>query len=381
LLTVRRKGSGMAETIAASSQAEFSRRFSSSLGLEGESAFFKGELEATLDQARSRKTNTSFVQYNEQIYSWQLVLPSFVTLRKHMTEEARENFEGAMTPKELVKSYGTHYVARALVGARCSFSCSIDTSEFDSRMDMSATVKLAYNGMVARGSGEASAEQRTAMNEIKKSSTSVARILGGNERFAKRILDGEYGEWRGSIDQNMQVVDVAGGLIPISDLVEDETRRLEVLSEIQVTQSGHPLPDLPSIVLVKSFHTENPGRWFFGIDSAKRPFGFGARQLHPPFYAFKEPQEDTVPIYSKTKEVGGNRIFMLSLDREAGAGWPEGEVAFHAYDSPGSRNDRVRVCSYHNTARPAAHGWYYTTETHVNGWTQQDRHSFYVPKA
>lgn len=374
LLTARPRGSGMAQRISGSSQREFSKNFSSKLDLEGECGFFSGELHAALDQSSSQKSDTSFEQFNEQIYLWQILLPGFTELRDHMLPRAKADFEGDMTPEELVRSYGTHYLRSALIGARSSFSCSINTSTFESSTSVSATVEAAYKGLVAKASGKVSAEQQTAMKQIDKSATYKVRIVGGDPKLAKNILDGDHAAWRASIEENMQIVDMAGGMAPISELVEDASRRAAVADAIMAAQSTHSLPDLPSLVPVTGYVDTSPRRWCFTPDPKMRPPGFAPYETT--FYAFREPQKDTVPIYLKTKLINGHHNSMLSLDREAREGWPEGELAFHVYLIGGAMRKKIHA---YVASNPLAQGWYFSPRDVVKGWSRRDDFGFFVP--
>lgn len=292
-----------------------------------------------------------------------------------MTEQAKADFESDMEPDVLVRTYGTHYLGSALIGARSSFSCSVNMSTFKSKTSVSATVKAAYDGFVASGSVKASAEQKTAMEQISSNTTSLARVIGGDPELAAAILKGDHAAWRASITDHMQIVDMAGGMHPISDLVETDNRRADVAQAIMDAQSGHLLPSLPSMAPVTGYVDTSPRRWCFRIDPGDRPTGFAPYETT--FYAFKDAQNDTVPIYQKTKVINGRQTYLLSLDKNAGEGWPEGTLAFHVYPTPGGMRQKIHAYIADN---PAAQGWYFSPADRVRGWKRRDDFGFYVPQ-
>ncbi len=382
LLTVTEERAGTAEEIRAETKREFSQSFSSRVGLEGKSGYFSGELDASFSGSISQQVDTTLVQYNDQRYYWQLLLPPSKDLIGSLLPSVRDNFNGDMSADELVRTYGTHYVGKALVGARSSFCAMVNMSTFESKKDVSATVKLAYQGLSSRGSGEASHEQKEAMNAMSKSASYSARVLGGDPKFVKTILNGDYMGWVDSVPDNMRIVDVKGGLRRISELVTDRAFRSKVEDAIQMRLEAHDLPPEPDLARVVAWHTYVGGsRWYYAIDGQEEmPASFSAQ--YNVFYAFTKPGDGRVPIYrsKKVSSKNSSTIYRLSRDNGNNDGWmPEG-IAFYAYTTPGAKSEnRIKIHSFREAKEPKEHGWHYVSTSQVKGWSLDDRNSFFVP--
>ncbi len=378
LVTVLPAHEGMAEQVQGSTLREVANSLAASVKLEGSSGFLSGEMSAAFNTSTSHKTSTRYVQYTEQIYSRQLRLGSFTSLRKHMLPDAKSDFEGTdMSPAELVEQYGTHFIQGLIIGARLSYGCSIDTSDYTSDVDMSVAAKLSYNALVNKGSGSASASQTQAAKVMTEKSMSKARVLGGDPEYVENILKGDYDKWRQSIADHMHVVDLYNGMCLISKLIEDPTRRAAVDAAITQKMEAEKGPGDPFLSHVQSYHANATGCWYFSISEAGHPAGFGPYEYAgASFFAYTEPKNNSVPIYRFKSESGGR--YMLSPNAAVPKGWLAPEIAFYAYTKSGP--DRVLVRSFQNTSKPDQYGWFYNTKAKVSGWTPNERNNFYAPK-
>lgn len=376
-ITLQPADEGIAKEIQGSSLTEVSKQLSVSVGLKGSSGFFKGELDAAYGSSSTHTMSTRFVQYTEQLYFRKLILPSFTQLRDMMKPDVKKDFEGAMTPEELVDEYGTHFIGSAIIGARVCYSCRIESSQYDSTVDMSAAAKLSYNGLVSKGEAEASAKMKQAAKLITENSVKEARALGGESSLISKILEGSYKEWHDTIEDKMRVVDLRNGMTPISKLIENEEHRAKVQAEIDKRLVDAEVPGKPSLALVQPYLSSKPHAWYFSIEEGGQPVGFGPENYAgATFHAYSEPVNNSVPIYRLTAKNGA--IYMLSSSPEKQGSWDNAEVAFYAYTK--SAPDRVLVHAFRNTKAPNAHGWFYNTKPTVKGWTYDPRNNFYVPK-
>ncbi len=383
LVDVASASLGMATRISGSTLESFSSKFAASVDLKGNYSFFAGELHASYDTERRSVSTTSFVQYNQTAYYHRLSLPTFTKLRDFLTEEAAANFAGAMTPDELVETYGTHYISALIVGGRCSYCCTVDTTRYTTSVDIATAAEASFHFLSGSAEGKATAEEKEAGESLRQASTAVARVLGGDPATASGILDGDLKSWLASVPDFKQVCDLKGGLVDISRLVADEQRRKAVKDAVDNALNAHP--GAPNTVPVYAFSrwakingAENVSQWFYCLDGVP-PDSTWRPNPNIYFKAFKEAQEGTHPVYRlKTKAPGA---FMLSFDASDHAGWAGAELVFHAYrvNHPGKRLTQVH--SYFSKKDSALSGWHYTRATEVKGWSLDDRNSFFVPVA
>ena len=296
-----------------------------------------------------------------------------------MIPEVKTDFESdAMTPEELVQTYGTHFISSLIIGARLSYSFAIDSSDYVQNVDMSVAAKLSYNGLINKASGAVSAEQTNAANLLTEKSLHKARILGGDNTYVRQILEDKcYDKWRASVPDNMHVVDLYNGMVQITKLIEDDERRKKVQKAIDNALQNTKGPEKPYVGLVQSFNANNPGRWYLSVSEDGHPTGFGP--LHYPgaaFYGFTEQRQNSVPIYRLKAE--DPLRFMLSPNNESRDGWCDAEIAFYAYTK--AAPDRVLVRSFVHARDPGAHGSFYNTNSTVDGWKLDAQNNFYAPK-
>ena len=380
LIRVVQVNEGDAGLCEGSTLSEFSSTFAAAVSLKGAYGYFKGEMDAAFDRSQSTMTRSHFVEVTQKAYYYKLELPTPAALRDaHLSPAARDDL-AHMAPAELVRQYGTHYLATLLVGGRCTYSCRVDTARFESEIGIAAAAKLSLRSMLGGAETKMSAKETQAVESLQSSSRSRARVFGGDPRLAHAILHGGYEAWLESLPRNMVFCALGrDSLVPISELISETSRKREVEAAIDDAKRAHPLPDDPSIVPVHRLHADSPSRWYFTTDPDPRraPRGLGAIPGLP-FDVFDKPAAGTAPVYRLSAASGPSR-FMLSMDPTSRHGWGEATVAFHAY--PGDGAGRQAVRGFTCNATSATSGWYYTTEDRVNSWTCKEPATFFVPHA
>lgn len=376
MVRVTEAKSGIARQIEGKTLSEYSTNFSSKVGIKGKYGFFKGELDAAFDTSQSRKTTTRFVVYNLSVYFYKLRLDSSTSLRDKLTPAAAHDFAAGMDADELVKTYGTHYLSNLIIGARCSYSCTVDTTNYKSSVDLSTAAKVNFESLTGSVSGDVTADQKKAAESLHSHSVAKARVFGGDPVMADNILKRNLESWTASVPKNMQFADCSSGLLRISELVADPGRAADINEAIDQVLNSHELPGAPNIVPITSFHTSPPSRWYYTAKPEERPSGFGPMGI--PFFGFNTPQDGTVPIYSLS--AAKPERFMLSTDKSSRAGWANATVAFHAYPGPSADDSRVRVNAYTCDTTRSKSGWHYTTADKVKGWSRDNSNTFYAPK-
>lgn len=375
-VTVIRARDGGVDKFEGSTLKTYTEDFSASLNLTGKSGFFKGEIDAAFNTSESKKVSTHFVNYTQRAYFFKLSLPTPTQLMSHLAAGAKADFRRAMDPDELVRFYGTHYLATVIVGARCAYSCTVNTEQYDSSVNLSTAAQLSFQSLTSSAAADMTAEQKKAVASLQTSSQSMARVLGGDPRSANEILDGKVDAWKDTVPDNMVFCAMAGdSLVPISALIDDAKRRAAVDDAIERAYAANPQPDGPYIVAINQFHTYRPSRWYFTNDPTRKPAGFGAIPGIP-FYGFNRQVEGTVPIY-RLSATNPNR-YRLSTDPTERNKWTKPVIAFYAYPADGPK--REPVAGFTCNATSGTSGWYYTKRTAVKSWTREEVAAFFVPK-
>jgi hypothetical protein len=96
------------------------------------------------------------------------------------------------------------------------------------------------------------------------------------------------------------------------------------------------------------------------------------------FYAFNQPGPDRLPIYVH-EAANAPRRFKLSPNQQIGHNWRDSsKVAFYAYKDRGEGRVAIFGFTADDGKQSAYHGWLYTTEDSVKGWSRQET-AFHVP--
>ncbi len=246
----------------------------------------------------------------------------------------RDDLEGGAEPETLFERYGTHYLAKAVIGARASHSSSTNTTRFSSSLSDAAAAEMHYKGLVGSLDAAAKAKYQNDLESFSKASKVQVRVRGGIEAYGRNIAQaGAYDKWLGSVDDRPVFIDFApDSLRPQPGPVRgrraacDLTRRLRGVRTLKAEPGGavhradlHVPPSL-SARLVSAL---------LGRPRQRADLRPRRCELH----AHRKPVEGAMPI---DQYVARNpRRYCYSPDSNAGRGWMRQDVAFHAYVSGG----------------------------------------------
>ncbi len=372
---------GLGESISGQSLSQFSKDFSAQVQMEGSYEFFKGELDASFQSSEQRKSATQFVQHNLNLVEYGLELPTYPGLRGHLTKDAKRDFLKKPLPaNELVELYGAFYLSRIFMGARCSYSCEIKTTDYSSSVDISVAAKASFESLAGTASAKGSDDITSAVSVLQSKAKTVVRIYGGDPETTASVMQGDLNTWSKTVSENLQFCDCAGGLVRISMLVKDEKRRQEIDDAIDAKLAKHGLPDVSNLVPIHAFHTGKiASRWYFTSTPNDAPNDFGYSKT--PFYGLtKEASENdpnVVPIYRLS--ANNPDRYMLSKNNKDRSGWSNAKTAFYAYNIPPESGDVLQVFSFYCKNTPATSGWYYNLGPNVHGWISDNSNTFFVP--
>ncbi|MEE4189240.1 MAG: hypothetical protein V2I76_12420 [Roseobacter sp.] len=205
----------------------------------------------------------------------------------------------------------------ALIGGRISYSNCIDETSYDSSVSLSVAARLSYNGLIGKGQGAASAEQKLAAQMITSRAGHKVRALGGDKTqiAGKDLGPALYNAWVKSVPENMAVVDIYKHLETIDMLVQDKQRRKRVTTEIQKVLSAGKWPADPDMDRVQSYNSKKNDCWYFSIEQ-DAPAGFGPTpHKGSDFWAYTKTGDGRVPIYRLKADSDPERYMLSPVGR------------------------------------------------------------------
>jgi hypothetical protein len=348
-----------------SSLQDYQRQLSASLKIEGGTAMFSGSVETEFDQT-SRSTTTMEFTTAMDLYSRALLtLPDERELTPILKPSVRDDLAGGSDPQTLLERYGTHYLAKAVIGARASHSSSTNTTRFTSSLSVAAAAEMHYKGLVGSLDAEAKAKYRSDLEAFAKASKVQVRVRGGIEAYGRNIAqDGAYDKWLESVDDRPVFIDFApDSLRPLWDLCEEPDRRTVLRDAYDAFARSRPTLEEPSIVPIYQFHQVYRGGWYphYSANPDSEPT---FERDGVSFYAHRKPVEGTVPIHQYVAQ--NPRRYHYSPNPNVGRGWTHQDVVFHAYPTGGP--DRIAIYQHH-AASPAWRFLYSTIRGVGHGWT------------
>ena len=348
-----------------SSLQDYQRKLSASLKIEGSIGMFSGSVETEFDQTARSTTTMEFTTAMDLYSRALLTLPDERQLMPILKPSVRDDLEGGAEPETLFERYGTHYLAKAVIGARASHSSSTNTTRFSSSLSVAAAAEMHYKGLVGSLDAAAKAKYQNDLESFSKASKVQVRVRGGIEAYGRNIAqDGAYDKWLESVDDRPVFIDFApDSLRPLRDLCEDAGRRAILRDAYEEFARSRPSLEEPSIVPIYMFHQVYQRGWYphYSADPDSEPT-FVRDGVS--FYAHRKPVEGAMPIYQYVAQ--NPRRYYYSPNSNAGRGWTRQDVAFHAYASGGP--DRVAIYQ-HYASSPAWRFYYSTTRGIGHGWT------------
>lgn len=381
-ITVQPGPSGIADRTEGSTLSEYSKAFALKAGLKGSYGAFEGDINVAFKTSEAAKVSTRFMKLDYQVYKWRLSLPTESHIAERLTRDAKDDLLH-MKVTQLLRDYGTHYLATIMVGARLSYSFTADSTDFSSQSELEATAKMSYDWLTGSISGSLSVAQEKKLRTFNSNSHARAAIVGGDERLLQKILDGDFQGWLDSIPDRLAFSGMGGdSLVRISALIDDPERKAEVDAAIDAEESAHPLPDSPFIVPILAYNNmakadgKTRSRWFYTASEMEaQPTGFGPMGVF--FYAFNKEVEGTVPVWRFS--AGSPERYMLSTNGTERAGWKDPVIAFHAFRNDKGDDSRLKINAFKSNLFEPTSGWYYTTDTKVGSWTHDASNDFFVP--
>jgi hypothetical protein len=361
--------------------------------LEGNYGFFSGSLEAGFSSSSLQITTMRYTQINQLITRWIIQLPAPDVLKGLLLPEVQEDIDGDFEAADLFDRYGTHYLWNLLVGGRISYTSATNTARYKSTFDVSVAAEMSYQS--AAGSINASNETKygKSIDSFRQSSEIKARARGGKAEYVSAIKTGgitqeNWGKWAASIEDFPEFVGYVDNkrqpsLLPIWELCSDADRMKSLKDAYHEYAEKQPR-EIKSNLYPVFKHTTKEWVERFTLSTTRDPVaahGTGWSQGEAVFYAYKEQEEGTVPIYqySAVHKRGVRFGYSIYEEEGLGDGWVNDMIAFYAYKE--QEEGTIPVYQAHSDTDGLWRYAYSTidvgSEAHGEGWVN-DHIAFYA---
>ncbi len=218
------------------SLSEYRSNLNTSTKIEGNYDLFSGSLNVDFSESQLKISENEFSTIRYQIQKWSLSIgiPDIKSLP--ILDIAQKDIDGltSLTPDELFRRYGTHFVYNGIIGGRLDYSNSTSKLNFNYSSELGLIAKLSYEGLVGSISGENATKYSKEIHNFNESSQKEVHTTGGATYFDAAIANGEKGvldKWAKTVDDQAVLIDFSqNSLIPIWELCTKEDRKKELLN-------------------------------------------------------------------------------------------------------------------------------------------------------
>ncbi|MEM6797727.1 MAG: MAC/perforin domain-containing protein, partial [Acidobacteriota bacterium] len=232
---------GYADEETAEEASDYGVSYSAKLKMEYTKGTFSGDFSAEYSSDYAESNYYWCSHLRAYIKYYQLVLDRGndpVPGKSYLTAQAQEDLNGtvgedgtttfALSPQQLVAKYGTHYMSGVIMGGIWTYSRAY--SKFKSDSKSSANAQATASSATWHSSGKLSVDESQAVE----STYNEARTYQNGGDPTTLANNGSFDGWKTTVSMaNSVLVDFTDeSLIPISDLIDSESRRQAVLNQI-----------------------------------------------------------------------------------------------------------------------------------------------------
>ena len=244
---------------------EYQKSLSIAAGAKVKCWGFKASVKTNFSEQYYSRSDFQFITVKNLLSRWRLTLPLDIpTLQGMLTQSAASDLE-FMDPGLLFSKYGQFMLAEAIIGARADYSASaLRTQEFSST-EFQLSARMSYSWLVGSASANISVEDEEKINNFRSQSVVNVVTKGGASQYGQSILEGNYGPWIESVENNPVLCDFTQrSLIPIWELCKDPVRKAELEQYFEQLGEAEKLPDptqgslaITDIEIVKVIRPDN----------------------------------------------------------------------------------------------------------------------------
>ncbi len=235
--------------ISGKSTRDYAKSLSVAAGMEAETMFFSGSVNASYAKSSSGTTKRFYYTLMDANTKWRISLETkndLAKLKTMLNPEFKADLNNSkISAADLFKTYGTHYVAYAYLGGRADYSSVTNITSKSNTSEIGLAVKAKYGAV--SGSAEMTAKQSETLSNSK-TETNLT-VTGGNSEYVSNISDPvSYEKWASGIADMPVLCDFASAedgaksLRPIWEFCTNDARKNELKAEFDKMCKANPLP-------------------------------------------------------------------------------------------------------------------------------------------
>lgn len=179
--------------------------------LSGNYGFFSASVSTSFSQISRSESNVSYLTARWTSRLWQIELLDYdpsSNVGPRLTP-AFANDLMHMEPADLFIKYGTHYVAKAIIGGRADANSTVSNSVFSSTQQLQIAAQMSYDGLKGSLSAEDKTTYKTQIDTFNMNSMRTSYCVGGDSVLAKNIFKDpiEFQNWAATIIDQPQLCD------------------------------------------------------------------------------------------------------------------------------------------------------------------------------
>lgn len=246
-----------------------------------------------------------------------------------------------LSPKEIVKNYGTHILMDISTGARLDMMFQSETKNTNRAYASSIMVKTGMKdvfGVDVSNEVDITAKSENFNKKLvyKTRGGDPSRALVGQLDLEKTTSKISVADWQGSSNtSNADLIDIGEeGLIPLYDVIEEPTKKTEMKAYIDQYLKDNQVQIKYLPVEINVFFNSRTGKHFYSQTNVS-PNGY--HYEYTPWHAYAYQAPGTVPIYVYCHCSGDCYYWPSKFSPPDACFKPEG-IAFYAYatETPGT---------------------------------------------
>jgi len=246
---------GEFETVTGNDINEYTRNITAKVSYSANASLekvvsFSNEVGANFSEERTKKGEYAFTTSTSRIVTGAYHIKDQSKLYAFFTQDFKDDL-GTMNPDQLIKKYGTHVMLGAVLGARVDYHLSVRKKAENNITNLGAYAKTkaeaTYKDVTAGAGDSADADTKFTQYFYTETTDPKTRVFGGKVQYGQYIHNKlDYDKWLESIEGNEIWIDYyPNSLVPISDLVTDETRSTALAEAINIYCEGKVIPVAP----------------------------------------------------------------------------------------------------------------------------------------
>jgi len=241
--------------ISGESAEEYRKSLSIKVEVSGSYGLFSGSVKSHYESKELASFNHSFVTLYHHYDMWKIGLPDISTMS--MLPSVKDDIDGVsnLSPAEVIKKYGTHIIAEAVIGGRARYTCFVDRSKYISEVSMVVAAEASYKGIL-KLDARMETQYKTAVEKFRSSSRTDFDTIGGD--FKADFDPASFVQWINSFKEHPVLVDFTErSLVEIYKLASNKQRREELEKAFvqYIKESEKLVPDDIPLLEVIIFHS------------------------------------------------------------------------------------------------------------------------------